>query len=227
VPKKRATLRAAQPVTQNPARAPGENRKRARIGRPPGKDGAETRAAILAAAREQFVRVGYERATNRAIAARAGITAAAIYQYFDSKVDLYVAVATETLIEQVPVLRNAVGGATSAREALAALVRIEQSTPRYALAAQFMGSVPIEMKQHPELARAMVTQPGAFFELIIDIVREGVRNGEIARDKAESVVGMFIACSIGLSLHSTIVGGSHSSAARQGLIDLLEGTLFE
>ena len=227
MPKQRATLRAAQPETQARARAPRKDRKRARIGRPPGKDSAETRAAILAAAREQFVRVGYERATNRDIAAQAGVTAAAIYQYFDSKVELYVAVATETMTEQLPVLREAVRGATGAREALAALVRIEQSTPRNALAAQFMGSTAVEMKQHPELARALVAHPGAVFDLIADIVRGGERNGEIARDKVESAVGMFIACSIGLSLHSTIVGGSHSNAARQGLIDLLEGTLFE
>ena len=53
------------------------------------------------------MRVGYERATNRAIAAEAGVTAAAIYQYFGSKTELYAAVVDETLEEMMPRLRAA------------------------------------------------------------------------------------------------------------------------
>lgn len=201
-------------------------RKRARVGRPAGKPSAETRAAIVAAAREQFVRVGYERATNRDIAAGAGVTAAAIYQYFASKTELYVAVASETLEQLIPRLRDAVANAPTARTALAAIVREQASSEQQVSSARFLSGIPLEMRRHPEIARAMVAQPGTFFELVLDIIRRGVHGGEIPREKAERVVGVYIAALIGLSIHGSTVGGSHSEAATQGFIDLLEGTLF-
>jgi AcrR family transcriptional regulator len=63
-----ATVRP--PRLQRPGRAPGS---------PPNRE------AILAAARALFGERGYERATIRAIAARAGVDAALVYHYFGSK----------------------------------------------------------------------------------------------------------------------------------------------
>ena len=63
-----------------------------RLGRPSQGDAAETRQRILDEARRAFTTRGYDNTTNREIADGAGITAAAIYHYFPSKVDLYVAV---------------------------------------------------------------------------------------------------------------------------------------
>ncbi len=53
--------------------------------------GADTRADILAAAREAFARLGYARATIRRIAADAGVDPALVHHYFGSKADLYAA----------------------------------------------------------------------------------------------------------------------------------------
>jgi AcrR family transcriptional regulator len=56
--------------------------------------GAEaTAAAILAAARDQFAAVGYERATVRTIAAAAGIDPALVIRYFGSKEKQFAAAA--------------------------------------------------------------------------------------------------------------------------------------
>ena len=63
-----------------------------RLGRPFQSDAVETRTRILREARLAFTTRGYENTTNREISAGAGITAAAIYHYFPSKVDLFVAV---------------------------------------------------------------------------------------------------------------------------------------
>lgn len=49
------------------------------------RDPAETRQRILEAAREMFVREGYEATTMRAIADRIGYTPTAIYHHFPSK----------------------------------------------------------------------------------------------------------------------------------------------
>jgi AcrR family transcriptional regulator len=60
----------------------------ARTGRRPGKAGAQTREAILAAARSLFAERGFENASMRAIAAEAGVDAALITHFFGSKANL-------------------------------------------------------------------------------------------------------------------------------------------
>lgn len=60
-----------------------------RMGRRPG-DPEVTRQAILDAARTEFAEAGYERATIRAIAARAGVDPALVHHHFGSKEDLFV-----------------------------------------------------------------------------------------------------------------------------------------
>lgn len=61
----------------------------ARRGRRPGAP--DTRAAILAAARERFANVGYGPTSVRTIAAEAGVDPALVHHYFGSKRDLFVA----------------------------------------------------------------------------------------------------------------------------------------
>lgn len=56
---------------------------------------AASRAALLGAAREVFRELGYERATTREIAARAGVDAALIARYFGSKESLFIASIAE------------------------------------------------------------------------------------------------------------------------------------
>ena len=64
----------------------GEGRKRGR--RPAGED---TRALILAAAREEFATKGYAAASLRAVARGAGVDPALVHHYFHGKEDLFTA----------------------------------------------------------------------------------------------------------------------------------------
>jgi len=56
---------------------------------------AASRAALLAAAREVFRELGYERATTREIGERAGVDPALIARYFGSKENLFIASIAE------------------------------------------------------------------------------------------------------------------------------------
>jgi AcrR family transcriptional regulator len=73
-------------------------------GRPRGESG--TREAILAAARGLFAEAGYERASIRAIARRAGVDPALVHHYFGTKDDLLLA-AVELPIDPQAVLTAA------------------------------------------------------------------------------------------------------------------------
>ncbi len=55
----------------------------------PTEGSQETRERLLAAAREVFHADGFDRASTRVIAARAGVNAALIFRYFGSKAGLY------------------------------------------------------------------------------------------------------------------------------------------
>jgi AcrR family transcriptional regulator len=67
-------------------RAGSQGRRR---GRPRGRSDARER--ILAAATEEFGESGYDAATVRAIAARAGVDSALVHHYFGTKADLFAA----------------------------------------------------------------------------------------------------------------------------------------
>ncbi|MEZ5126893.1 MAG: TetR family transcriptional regulator [Micropruina glycogenica] len=61
------------------------------------RSSVDTKAAILAAARERFAAVGFQGATIRAIAAEAGIDPAMVMRYFGSKDELFAAAADYNL----------------------------------------------------------------------------------------------------------------------------------
>jgi AcrR family transcriptional regulator len=64
---------------------------------PRARNANQTRADILAAARQRFGSDGYERTTLRAVAADVGIDPALVVRYFGSKQDLFAAAAEFTL----------------------------------------------------------------------------------------------------------------------------------
>ena len=78
-----------------------------RRGRRPGTP--DTRAAILAAAREHFAAQGFRRTTIRAVAADAGVDPALVHHYFGTKDDLFVA-ALELPIDPRSVIGPALAG---------------------------------------------------------------------------------------------------------------------
>ncbi|MEU4313025.1 TetR family transcriptional regulator [Nocardia sp. NPDC024068] len=70
------------------------------------RDAAATRVAILSAAQELFAERGYERATVRDIATRAGVNQALLFRYFGNKDELFRATMTDrgrSVLEAGPV----------------------------------------------------------------------------------------------------------------------------
>lgn len=69
-----------------PSDPPPKPRRR---GRPPRAEAKDRRAAILAAATEEFAAEGYEATSLRSVARRAGVDPALVHHYFDNKADLF------------------------------------------------------------------------------------------------------------------------------------------
>jgi AcrR family transcriptional regulator len=87
-----------------------------RRGRRPGAP--DTRAAILAAARELFASSGYAGTTIRGVAAAAGVDAALVHHYFGTKDDLFLAALEVRVDPRVVLAPVADGGVDGAGERL-------------------------------------------------------------------------------------------------------------
>lgn len=72
------------------------------VGRPRDGNPAQTRREILLAAEESFARSGYEGATTRQVASRAGVNVATLHYHFGNKEGLYWAVLGHALEGDLP-----------------------------------------------------------------------------------------------------------------------------
>jgi AcrR family transcriptional regulator len=198
-----------------------------RRGRPPGSNSQATRERILHAAWECFARKGYAGTTNRDIADRAKITSAAIYQYFDSKSDLYVAAVRTAQRALLPDLRTAIQDAPTARAALCGLAQIYATVhQRNSSIAPFLSALPVEMQRHDEIAQAMMGERSDVLSMIISAVERGVKTGEIPASKGPGAVAMFVACAMGLSMYASLIAPEGVVAAVDAYVRLLDGTLL-
>jgi AcrR family transcriptional regulator len=149
-----------------------------------------TRERLLAAAAEEFGRVGLERANIDAISLAAGFAKGTIYNYFPSKEELFLAV-----------VEDAVAQATAAGSAPA-----EARPPRERLAATLAGFC-AWAGEHDPFARVLVREclmgtPGLYPRVmgaeaplvgaLEAILREGVAHGELRDDVPADLLALAI-----------------------------------
>jgi AcrR family transcriptional regulator len=152
------------------------------LGRP--KDGvsAETRARLLAVARIAFASDGFDGTTNKAIADRTGITTAAIYHYYASKAELYIAVYDEVQRIVFDAFEQAIAPHTTllARfsAALDASVRLDCEDPSIT---SFVMGVGGEARRNPELRALLAPMRVANGDVMHRLVCEAAARGEIAQ----------------------------------------------
>lgn len=127
-----------------------------RLGRPCQSDAEDTRVRIIREARLAFTTRGYDNTTNREISAGAGITAAAIYHYFPSKIDLFVAVFEDVQSKVYDAFDAAVAKQETFLEKFDTLfdtmMDLGDDDP---MLASFVVGVVTEAEHHPDLRNAL------------------------------------------------------------------------
>lgn len=153
-----------------------------RLGRPRDTDSAQTRKTILTVAREEFSLRGYDVTTNRDIASLVGITSGALYHYFASKLDLYLAVYQEVQREIIEVLDSATnaGGSFSQRfeQILDATLEMNRRDPSVG---RFNASVRVDARRHAEIATALRRRRDPVVSFFDKMILEAVEAGEFPR----------------------------------------------
>lgn len=197
----------------------------ARLGRPPASDSADTRRRILHSARVAFALKGYGESTNRSLAADVGVTAGAIYHYFGSKLDLYLAVHDDVQGLINARYEEALASPATFRAKLdAVLDTSHQLNDEDPTLAQFLGAVRVDMRRHPELAKALkraASERGRFFDRIVD---DGVATGEIAPGDREAVSVLLTTLLVGLT-DSVSNNNQRHQLAVDAIKALFDGTL--
>jgi len=171
-----------------------------RLGRPPATDSGDTKRRILDIAREMFSVHGYEVATNRDIASAAGITSGALYHYFGSKLDLYLAVHEDVQAGVYESFSNATMNLETFTEMFLAVLEVahdmNENDPSVA---RFVGAVRVDAQRHPEMAAAISprsTQREVFLTRLIDI---GVKTGEIDEQQRSFALAFLLTVLVGLT----------------------------
>ncbi len=203
------------------------NQSPKKLGRPTACDALETRTRLLLEARRSFANVGYDATTNRAIADAVGITTGAIYHYFPSKLDMYVAVYAEvqdlvyTAFEHASDVHLSFVDRFSA--ILDSLVALNVADPSLTC---FVVGVAAESQRHPELMAAIkpFRQRNAHFlhQLCADAVAQGQIHDDISVEALQDLIDVLLS---GLARFSTVTSDNERGmAAITALKHLVSGT---
>ena len=176
-----------------------------RLGRPFQSDAVETRTRILREARLAFTTRGYDNTTNREISAGAGITAAAIYHYFPSKVDLFVAVYDDVQTKVYDAFDVAVAQHDTFLEKFDAIfdtmLELGDEDP---MLASFVVGVVTEAEHHPDLREALKQVSPRNQSFLASLCLQAQQRGELpealpvqtAVDVIAGVIGGFARLSV-------------------------------
>ncbi len=152
-----------------------------KLGRPSDVDSGETRKLLVREARRSFAAVGYDATTNRALAEAAGITTGAIYHYFPSKLDMYVAAYGEMQeIVQRAFEEAAAIHETFADKFSAILDSIAMMSAKDPTLAGFVVGVASELQRHPELSMAIAPLRLGLGQFLSKMCTDAVDRGEIS-----------------------------------------------
>jgi AcrR family transcriptional regulator len=199
--------------------------KTPRLGRPPASSANETRHRILEVASDLFAANGYGVTTNKDVAEKAGITTGALYYYFDSKLDMYMAVFQEQQAKvderfnAILTTESTFDGRLRAILEAAYVMNVEDPS-----IAQFQGTARVDRLRHPELAAAIPNPPGEGASLVGDLIADGIASGEVDPARRDEVTAVVRTLFVGL-----VDGMSQNPADQRHAIDgihaLLDGTL--
>lgn len=151
-------------------------------------------------ARREFAVLGYENTTNRNIAAEAGITTAALYHYFPSKADLYVAVLLRTEREVEARFRTACTASNSLVDRLGEVLdeshRMNSEDPSLA---QFLASFRIDERRHDDIGCALPAGGRSLDAFFRELVDEAIAQGEVPGASRGSILSLVAILLVGLS----------------------------
>jgi AcrR family transcriptional regulator len=142
-----------------------------KLGRPADTDSTDTRERIITCARESFAAEGFEGTTNKEIAARAGVSTTALYHYFPSKADLYIAVCDSITLSFAGAFEKVTSCNHTLEDRIQALFEEigKQGTTAPSITG-FTTGISTVVRRHPEVSRGANAFGTELRRMVIDLI---------------------------------------------------------
>ena len=197
-------------------------------GRPKGSSKEASLAKILPAARRLFAERGYSKTTFKDVGKAVGMTHAALYAYFPSKAELYLATTEHAQACLQPDYIKAIENGVNFKEQLAGILLV--SARAHEQDSSFTGllaAIPLEIRRHSELAELMLTSQNSMLELLSAVFDEAQRKGEITSQASpEDLVVAIMGAGVGIAMFQYGLQRSSLGESMGVFIELIEGRLF-
>ncbi|MFM7337063.1 MAG: TetR/AcrR family transcriptional regulator, partial [Actinomycetota bacterium] len=181
-------------------------------------------------ARRSFAIEGFDATTNKSLAKAAGITTAAIYHYFPSKVELYVAVFSDVQQMVCDTIQKSVDQELEITKNISSMIdALAVLTVREPAVVSFVLSVSAEAHRHPELMQAILPTGGLIGRILLQIATEAVEHGEVNDEiSAQSLEDMLMVVLAGLARFNMVYRDAKRTAALiNAMKTLMAGSAFK
>jgi AcrR family transcriptional regulator len=197
-----------------------------KLGRPPASSSADRRERIVEVAIEAFAELGWEMTTNKVVAAKAGITSGALYHYFDSKLDMFLAAHSyvlDVISERFAAAMTSSG--TFAGQFGAVLEAAYELNCRNPMLARFLGSSRVDLARHEDLWQHVASRRSRTDVIATRLVDSGVATGEIDPSRRAEAAAFIRTTLVGLT-DAVSSDLTQHRAAIDGVRALLDGELL-
>ena len=185
----------------------------------------ERRAHIMRAALVCFTGKGYNNTTMDDIAAESSLSKGTLYWYFKSKDDLFTAALMSVFLnvgqEAVAALEQYSTAADKLRAVVQAAVNLSKVIEGFfSLFLEFWASSP----RREEAGQLWVNLLTEYKDVVVEIIEQGVRNGEFKPVEAEQLVWAIMAAYDGLAAYIVLIPDMDLERVSQVFIEtLLDG----
>lgn len=161
------------------------------------REKAQRREVLIDAAERVFFANGFESATMEMVAEEAEYSKATLYLYFKSKEDLYLAIIERgnAILRQMftEVLKSEQVGFEKIRSIGEAYCAFAKKYPAYFNAMLYFESAEFDrlLKESP-FAQACFEQSHHIFEIVIDVLKQGLQDGTIRKDIDPNMVAVLL-----------------------------------
>ncbi len=186
----------------------------------------QRREEILQAAARVFARKGYEKATTREIAEEADIAEGTIYNYFDSKEQLVLALAEVVRQEIIALIPESPAGADVRLEVGSAVERVLAVIAEHAMVIR--GLVTALWDRGPSFQGFLIPGAHDWIKRVASYLEQRMASGEICSCDAETVARMVMGMVVYLVMpHLQGLEPAPTAAARKEQARLLVSVLFD
>lgn len=173
-----------------------------RIGRPKGSSKEETLPKLLTEARRLFAEQGYAQTTFKDIGRAMGLSHAALYAYFPSKKELYLATVADAQAMLLPYYIEAFEKESTLKERICyILLATAKEHDKDSSITGLLAAVPIEMRRHEELYEALADGNNLLMQSLETIFEQAKDNQEIRIEaSASDLVAALFGGGVGVAL---------------------------